>query len=261
MNGPYVTPILKSTDEAADIKTFIFRYPGKIEPGQFFMIWIPGVDEIPMSVSLIQGDMKGITFRKIGDATTALYNLEKGDNIGVRGPYGHGFRLRGKHLLFVGGGTGAAMLTPMVEHARKKKLEVKVIIGVKTKKELFFEQRLIRSGAIVLISTDDGTKGFKSFASDLAHDILKKEAIDSIYTCGPEPMMKAVFTHSKKIPFQASLERYMKCSLGICGQCCIGKGLRVCVDGPVFDRTTLKSVDDFGVYKRDAAGRKIFFFR
>jgi dihydroorotate dehydrogenase electron transfer subunit len=55
------------------------------------------------------------------------------------------------------------------------------------------------------------------------------------------------------------LERYVKCSLGICGQCCIGKGLRVCVDGPVFDRTTLKGVDDFGVYKRDAAGRKILF--
>ena len=259
MNSPYVTPILKSTDEAYDIKTFTFYYPGKIEPGQFFMIWIPGVDEIPMSVSLIQGDVKGITFRKIGAATTALYHLKKGDNIGVRGPYGCGFRLRGKHLLFVGGGTGAAMLAPMVEHARKKKLEATVIIGVKTKKELFFEQRLTRSDATVLVSTDDGTKGFKGFASDLANDILKKKTIDSIYTCGPEFMMKAVFAHSKKIPFQASLERYMKCSLGICGQCCIGKGLRVCVDGPVFDRATLRSVGDFGVYKRDAAGRKILF--
>jgi dihydroorotate dehydrogenase electron transfer subunit len=259
MNSPYVTPILKSTDEAKDIKTFTFRYPGKIKPGQFFMIWIPGVDEIPMSVSLIQDDVKGITFRKIGDATTALYGLEKGDSIGVRGPYGHGFRLRGKHLLFVGGGTGTAMLTPMVEYAREKKLDATVIIGVKTINELFFEKRLKQSGATVLISTDDGTKGFKGFASDLAHDILKNETIDSIYTCGPEPMMKAIFIHSKKIPFQASLERYMKCSLGICGQCCIGKGLRVCVDGPVFDRNILKSVEDFGVYKRDAAGRRILF--
>jgi dihydroorotate dehydrogenase electron transfer subunit len=259
MNSPYVTPIRKSTDEAYDIKTFTFRYPKKIEPGQFFMIWVPGVDEIPMSVSLIHGDVKGITFRKIGDATTALYHLKKGDNIGVRGPYGHGFSINGKHLLFVGGGTGIAMLAPIVEHARKKKLDATVIVGVKTKKELFFEQRLKRAGATVLVATNDGTKGSKGFASDLANDILKKKTIDSIYTCGPEPMMKAVFTHSKEIPFQASLERYMKCSLGICGQCCIGKGLRVCVDGPVFDRTTLKNVDDFGVYKRDASGKKILF--
>jgi dihydroorotate dehydrogenase electron transfer subunit len=259
MNSPFVTPILTSAVEANDIKTFTFRYPGTITPGQFFMIWIPGVDEIPMSVSLIDGDVKGITFRKIGNATTALYDLKKGDSIGVRGPYGHGFSLKGKHLLFVGGGTGTAMLAPMVEHARKKKLNTMVIIGVKTKKELFFEERLTRSGATVLVSTDDGTKGYKGFASDLANDILKKETVDSIYTCGPELMMKAIFTHSKKIPFQASLERYVKCSLGICGQCSIGRGLRVCVDGPVFDRTTLKNVDDFGVYKRDAAGRKILF--
>jgi dihydroorotate dehydrogenase electron transfer subunit len=259
MNSPCVTPILTSTVEAQDIKTFTFQYPGTITPGQFFMIWIPGVDEIPMSVSLIHENVKGITFRKIGDATTALYNLKKGDRIGVRGPYGRGFILTGKHLLFVGGGTGTAMLVPMVEYIRQKKLETTVIIGVKTKKELFFEQRLTRSGATVLVSTDDGTKGYKGFASDLANDILKKKNIDSIYTCGPEPMMKAIFINSNKIPFQASLERYMKCSLGICGQCCIGKGLRVCVDGPVFDRTTLKGVDDFGVYKRDAAGRKILF--
>jgi len=259
MNSPIVTPILKSTIEAQDIKTISFRFPGVIHPGQFFMIWIPGIDEIPMSVSLIQGEVKGITFRKIGDATTALYNLKKGDTIGVRGPCGHGFTLKGKHLLFVGGGTGAAMLAPIVEQAREKKLKSTVIIGVKTKKELFFENRLKKSGAMVLVSTDDGSKGYKGLASDLANDVLKKETIDSIYTCGPEPMMKTIFTLSKGIPFQASLERYMKCSIGICGQCCIGKGLRVCVDGPVFDRNTLKNVDDFGIYKRDAAGRKILF--
>jgi dihydroorotate dehydrogenase electron transfer subunit len=259
MNTPYVTPILKSTDEAQDIKTVTFQYPGKIEPGQFFMIWIPGVDEIPMSVSLIQDKVKGITFRRIGEATSALYNLKKGDAIGVRGPYGHGFELRGRNLLFVGGGTGIAMLAPMVERARKKKRHVTVILGVKTNKELLFEQRLKRTGAAVFVSTDDGTKGFEGFASDFARDLLREEPFDSLYTCGPEPMMKAVFIHSNKIPFQASLERFMKCSLGLCGQCCIGKGLRVCVDGPVFDRTTLNHVDDFGVFKRDAAGRKIFF--
>jgi len=259
MNIPTITTILTSTTEARDIKTITFRYPGPVLPGQFFMIWIPGVDEIPMSVSEITKDVKAITFRKIGDATHALYHLSPGIKIGVRGPYGNGFKLTGKHLLFVGGGTGIAMLAPAVEQARKRKLKSTVIIGVKTKNEIFFEDRLRRCGATVLVSTDDGSKGYKGFASDLAKDILKKEKIDAVFTCGPEPMMKTLLSCCRTIPFQASLERYMKCSIGICGQCCIGKGLRVCLDGPIFDGKKLKKVEDFGVYRRDAAGRKIPF--
>ena len=259
MNIPTITTILASTTEARDIKTITVRYPKAVIPGQFFMIWIPGVDEIPMSVSEITKDVKAITFRKIGDATHALYHLSPGIKIGVRGPYGNGFKLTGKHLLFVGGGTGIAMLAPAVEQARKRKLKSTVIIGVKTKNELFFEDRLRSCGATVLASTDDGSKGYKGFASDLSKNILKKEKIDAVFTCGPEPMMKTILSCCKTIPFQASLERYMKCSIGICGQCCIGKGLRVCLDGPIFDGKTLTKVEDFGVYKRDAAGRKIPF--
>jgi dihydroorotate dehydrogenase electron transfer subunit len=259
MNIPTITTILTSTTEATDIKTITFRYPKAVIPGQFFMIWIPGVDEIPMSVSEITKDVKGITFRKIGDATHALYHLSPGSKIGVRGPYGNGFKLTGKHLLFIGGGTGVAVLAPAVEQARKRKLKSTVIIGVKTKNELFFENRLRRCGATVLVSTDDGSKGYKGFASDLAKDVLKKEKIDAVFTCGPEPMMKTLLSPCRTISFQASLDRYMKCSIGICGQCCIGKGLRVCLDGPIFDGKTLKKVEDFGVFRRDAAGRKIPF--
>jgi dihydroorotate dehydrogenase electron transfer subunit len=259
MNIPTITTILTSTTEATDIKTITFRYPKAVIPGQFFMIWIPGVDEIPMSVSEITKDVKGITFRKIGDATHALYHLSPGSKIGVRGPYGNGFKLTGKHLLFIGGGTGVAMLAPAVEQARKRKLKSTVIIGVKTKNELFFENRLRRCGATVLVSTNDGSKGYKGFASDLAKDVLKKEKIDAVFTCGPEPMMKTLLSSCRTISFQASLDRYMKCSIGICGQCCIGKGLRVCLDGPIFDGKTLKKVEDFGVFRRDAAGRKIPF--
>lgn len=259
MNIPTITKILTTSVEAKDIKTITFRFPKTVTPGQFFMIWIPGVDEIPMSVSRIHKDVKGITFRKIGEATHALYQLKPGNKIGVRGPYGNGFSLTGNHLLFVGGGTGVAMLAPAIEQARNKKLKSTVIIGFKTKKELFFEDRLRRCGATVLVSTDDGSKGYKGYASILAKDILKKEKIDAIFTCGPEPMMKTLLSFCKTIPFQASLERYMKCSIGICGQCCVGKGLRVCLDGPIFDGKTLTKVEDFGVYKRDAAGRKILF--
>lgn len=257
MNIPTISRITKSIKENDEVKTFYFNFPGSVTPGQFYMIWIPGVDEIPMSVSYIQDDIKGITFRKIGDATNALFQLKKGDTIGIRGPYGNGFTPKGKHLLFVGGGTGVAMLAPAVEQARKKHSNTTMIIGMKTKKELFFKQRLKKIGAKVLVSTDDGSLGFKGFASELARDLLKKEPFDAVYTCGPELMMKSLLNYCKKIPFQASLERYMKCSIGLCGQCCIGDGLRVCVDGPIFNGKTLQTIEDFGTFQRDASGKKI----
>ena len=259
MNVPKITKIIENKREARNIITITFCYPGEIVPGQFFMIWIPDVDEIPMSVSYINGDIKAITFRKVGDATSALYKLKPGDKIGIRGPYGNGFKMHGKHILFVGGGTGVAMLAPAVEEAVKNRISSTVVIGAKNKSELFFEKRLKKCGARVVISTDDGSAGCKGFASDVAKRILKKEKINTVLTCGPEVMMKILLDCCKNIPFQASLERYMKCSIGICGQCCIGKGLRVCIDGPVFDGKTLKKVEDFGVFRRDSAGRKIQF--
>jgi len=257
MNYPKVTKIIKTIEENPDVKTLFFKYPQKIKPGQFFMIWIPNVDEIPMSVSYIQDDIKGITFKRVGDATKKLFKLKKDDKIGIRGPYGKNFKITGKNILFVGGGTGIATLGPIVEEATKKGIKSTIIIGAKNKKEIFFEKRFKKYGAKVYISTDDGSKGYKGLATDLAEELLNENKYSSILTCGPEKMMKKLLELSKKIPFQASLERYMKCGFGICGQCCIGEGIRVCEDGPIFDGKTLKKIKDFGVYKRDSAGRKI----
>lgn len=257
MNVPHITSILKGTTEARDVKTFTFNHPGDIIPGQFFMIWVPGVDEIPMGISYFNEDVKAITFRKVGDATTALYRLKDGDRFGVRGPYGKGFNIEGKHILFVGGGTGIAMIAPAVEQALKKKISSTVILGVKTKNDLFFEDRLRKCGANVYVSTDDGSAGYKGLASDLAKELMEKHQFTSVLTCGPEIMMKKLLNQCKNVQFQASLERYMKCGIGLCGQCCIDKGLRVCVEGPVFDGKTLQQVEDFGIYHRDAAGRRV----
>ena len=257
MNYPKTTNIIETRKETKDVKTFIFRYLGEMKPGQFFMIWIPDVDEIPMSVSYIDKDVKGITFKRIGEATNALFDLREGDKIGVRGPYGNSFKISGKRILFVGGGTGIGMLAPAVEEAAGKHIPSAIVLGVKNKSELFFEDKLKNCGAEVYISTDDGSKGYKGLASAFAEGLLNNEKFTSVLTCGPEIMMKRLLDICKNIPFQASLERYMKCGLGLCGQCCIGEGLRVCVEGAVFDGETLKNVEDFGVFKRDTAGRKI----
>ena len=259
MNSPQITEIIEVKTENEDIKTFMFEYPKEINPGQFFMIWVPGVDEIPMSVSHINKGIRGITFRKVGEATNALFNLDVGAKIGIRGPYGNGFKINGEKILFVGGGTGVAMLAPAVEEAVAKNVLSTAIIGVKNSKEIFFEDRLRKCGAKTYIATDDGSKGYNGFASDLAEELLYKEKFTSVLTCGPEIMMKKLFDICGTTPFQASLERYMKCGIGLCSQCCIGNGLRVCVEGPVFDEDALKNIEEFGICKRNAAGRKIRF--
>jgi len=259
MNYPKITKIIKIKDETINVKTIMFEYSGIIKPGQFFMLWIPGVDEIPMSVSYIEKDVKGITFKKVGDATKALFELNEGDKIGVRGPYGNGFKIEGKNILLVAGGTGIAMIAPVAEEILNKKISTTVILAAKNKNEIFFENRLKKSGLELFITTDDGSKGFKGLATDLADDLIKKNKFDSVITCGPELMMKKLYKICSNISFQASLERYMKCGIGLCGQCCVGKGLRVCKEGPVFDEKMLKNIDDFGIFKRNAAGIKIKF--
>ena len=85
MNYPHISKIVDTKKETKDIKTNLFEHPENINPGQFFMIWVPGVDEIPMSVSYIDKETKGITFRDVGKATHALFGLKKGDKVTTTG--------------------------------------------------------------------------------------------------------------------------------------------------------------------------------
>jgi len=257
MNYPKIVKIEDLKKENNDVKTLAFSYKKLTKPGQYFMIWIPNVDEIPMSVSSINKDKKSITFKRVGEATKKLFDLKIGDKIGVRGPFGHGFDLFGNNILFVSGGTGASSMIPAVEEANNKNKKSTVLLGFKNKNEIYFQGKLTKLNIKAYISTDDGSYGYKGFVTSLAEEMISKEKYDQIITCGPEKMMRKMLEISKKIPFQASLERYMKCSMGICGQCTIGNGLRVCKEGPVFTGEILKKIKDFGIYKRDASGKKI----
>ena len=119
--------------------------------------------------------------------------------------------------------------------------------------------RFKKSNIELLISTDDGSEGFKGLVSDLTEKIFEKNKFDSVLTCGPELMMKKLYDICNNSNFQASLERFMKCGVGICSQCCVGDGLRLCIEGPVMDGEILKNIEDFGLFKRDSSGRRILF--
>jgi len=250
--------ILKVVKESATAKSLYFIFPGEAKPGQFVMVWLPGVDEVPMSLSYLSPNVKGICVEKVGKATSALQKLKEGGELGVRGPYGHGYDCAGgKRMLVVSGGSGAASLAPAVECAIAKGYKATVVIGAKTASKLIFEERMRRSGAKVVVATDDGTRGTKGFATDVAAKLLGAHKFDFIITCGPEAMMAKVAKLANKhgLEVQASLERYMKCGVGLCGSCAFGR-YRVCADGPVFSGKQLAAVKDFGASKLAPDGRR-----
>jgi dihydroorotate dehydrogenase electron transfer subunit len=135
---------------------------------------------------------------------------------------------------------------------------VRCAIGARTAEELLFEERLAKAGADVKVATDDGSRGHKGFVTQLAEAMVGERMPDLIIACGPEPMLNAVvgMATKYKIECQCSLERYMKCGIGLCGSCQCGK-YTVCGDGPVFTAQQLAQTEDFGKWKRDASGRRI----
>jgi dihydroorotate dehydrogenase electron transfer subunit len=243
--------------ETPNMRTIRFAETLDAIPGQFVMVWIPGIDEFPMSVSY-SGPHFGITYQILGVGTKALAAMGIGEKVGIRGPYGRGFSLKGKKVLFVAGGAGMAPIAPLLDDAKKRRIAVDVVLGARTKEELLFEKRSKRAGAVVHISTDDGTKGFKGFATELAASMLAEERYDGLYACGPEKMAAKLLDLAVKsrLPMEASLERFMKCGIGICDSCALD-GRHVCKDGPVFSKKELISFSDFGKTKLDPAGRKV----
>ncbi len=206
-----VVTITQVINETKNIKTIRFNWSSKPGPGQFAMVWIPGVDEVPMSMSY-SGDEAGITVEAIGEATKALHALKPRDKLGIRGPFGNGFRLDGKDILAVGGGSGTAALALALEAAIASGSQVRIAIGARSSDCLLFCSRFKAMGAEVRVSTDDGTEGHRGFATEVAKEMITRRRPDLMIACGPEPMMAAMLKTAvhEKIPFQCSLERYMK---------------------------------------------------
>jgi len=256
MGKMQVVPLLEVVRESHHTNTYRFRADFGGAAGQFVMVWIPGRDELPMALSYL-GPVKGITVHAYGDATRALAEFRPGDRVGVRGPYGNTFKLEGEKVLAVAGGTGMASVIAAIEAFAQQGAEVTTAVGARTAEELLFVDRASASGE-VHVSTDDGSRGFHGFVPSLAERLLDKHRFDQILTCGPEKMMKltADLATKRGIKVQASLERYMKCGIGICDACAFDDRL-VCVDGPVFGGPQLSASGDFGRYRRTKDGRRV----
>jgi dihydroorotate dehydrogenase electron transfer subunit len=257
------TQIVQVRTESPSVKTFVFtdRLCSKAKPGQFLMLWIPGVDEIPLSIMDVSNGLVSVSVKVVGDATRHLHAMEAGATIGIRGPFGNSFtESRGKVLL-IGGGTGTAPLLFLAKQLVAKTERLSFVEGAKTKSELLFVTEIgdFCQEKNIITTTEDGTAGLQCLVTQPLSKLLEKERFDMIYTCGPEVMVKKIFemTERHKLPLEASLERLMRCGIGLCGSCMIGK-YRVCRDGPVFTAAQLREIKgELGVSKVGFDGSRI----
>ncbi len=262
-NQMRTSQIVRIRTESPTVKTFTItdKLCAKAKPGQFLMLWIPGVDEIPLSVLDAGDNLVSVSVKVVGDATRHLHALEAGATVGVRGPFGNSFTESRGRVLLVSGGTGTAPLLFLAKQLATKTERLSFVEGAKTKDELLFvhELRGICNEKSLITTTEDGTAGLQCLVTQPLANLLYKEKFDMIYTCGPEIMVKKIFemTEKHKLPIEASLERLMRCGIGLCGSCVIGK-YRVCRDGPVFNAAQLREVqEELGVSKLGFDGSRI----
>ncbi len=232
---PRAARIVHIEDENDRVKTFTLdlALPGA-QPGQFAMVWLPGVNERPLS--LLDGSPVRVTVARVGEFTTALHNLHVGDRLWVRGPFGNGFSLAGRHLLLVGGGYGVAPLHFLARAALAKHCQVSVVVGARTAADLLFLDRFADLGVTVVATTDDGSAGRAGQVTAGVRHLVgaAAEPFNQLYACGPNAMLLALahLATGLDLPAQLSWENRMRCAIGICGTC-ERDGWLVCREGPV----------------------------
>lgn len=228
-------------------------------PGQFNMLTAFGVGEVPISIS---GDPARPlplvhTIRAVGAVTKAICGLRKGDQLGVRGPFGTSWPLQeaqGHDLMIVAGGLGLAPLRPAIYHVLSNRAaygSVEIVYGARTPADMLYSQELMRwRGRFdlrVRVTVDQATPDWRSNVG-VVTAIIPRTRFDppntTVLVCGPGIMMRFVVQEFLKRGVREeniflSLERTMKCGIGFCGHCQLGP-VFICKDGPVFSYARIK---------------------
>ncbi|MCC6346131.1 MAG: FAD/NAD(P)-binding protein [Nitrospirales bacterium] len=233
------------------------------DPGQFVMVSLFGVGEVPISVSsspATRGSFE-LCVRAVGKVTEALHTLEAGDEIGIRGPYGKGFPIRileGNDLLIVAGGLGIAPLRSLIKHVlfnRRMFGKVHILLGCKSPQDMLFSDELdqwerrmdVHYECTVDRAAPDWAGNVGVITTLIPGVDIEPERTFAVVV-GPPIMYRFVIKEllAKNIPERQillSFERHMKCGMGKCGRCQI-QGLYVCQDGPVFSFADIRNVSE-----------------
>ncbi len=246
-------------NETEDVKTFrVVGHDGKKvflhKPGQCAMLSVPGVSEAMISITSSPTNEEYMEFsvKRCGVLSTWLHEMEVGQNITVRGPYGNAFpvdtALKGKDLLFIAGGIGLAPLRSVINYVRDKREnygKVQIIYGSRSKDDLVAYREIVDKwmkddGVEVCLTIDNAQEGWDGHVGFVPNYVkeLNPDLNKTVLMCGPPVMIKFTLEALKELGFKdtqvyTTMELRMKCAVGKCGRCNIGDKY-VCKDGPVF---------------------------
>ena len=265
--NPYIPKfarIVKVKKETSDVKTFRFKLNDGSTltsvPGQVIMVSVFGFGEATFGI--IQTERENeyeFTVKRVGNVTQKLFRMKKGDVIGIRGPFGNGYpvrKMKGKNIVIVGGGIGIPPLKSLVLYLLERRNlygDIEVYYGARTPEDVVYKNDLKewkKRGIKVEVTVDKGNekwRGNVGVVTTLLENMkVGKNTVACI--CGPPIMlkfvsMKLVENGMKEDQIYVSMERLMKCGIGLCGHCNIGKAY-VCKDGPVFTLKELKKLTE-----------------
>ncbi len=205
-------------------------------PGQFVNILLDGLFlRRPISVCNVEGDCLTIIYKVVGKGTEQMSAMKQG-KLDVLTGLGNGYDLQksGNSPVLLGGGVGVPPMYLLARRLIEQGKTPRVILGFNTKDEVFYEDAFKALGAIVTVTTVDGSYGLKGFVTDA----LNQQDYSYFYCCGPEPMLKAVYKASKTSG-QMSFEKRMGCGFGACMGCScktLTGNKRICKEGPVMEK-------------------------
>lgn len=252
---PFVVKEAEQVTE--DLKLLRFHQNVNAGAGQYIFLKVDNKHAKPFSVANDENGLE-ILVRKVGDTTSKIFDLKKNSVVRIKGPFGKAHEFDWKApVMYVGAGCGIGP----IHHAAKHHLGEKIfVLGAKTAAELTYLESFGKMGDVYL-STDDGSIGYHGNVAELLSKVLEEKNSNQLhfFNCGPEIAMKFIDEverayENPSYPKRFHLvERYTSCNTGICGKCSTPKGLRSCVDGPVFSSFRFTP----GQYTRDKTGKKV----
>lgn len=267
-NNPLLPQICRITDireETPDVKTFAIQSaagqkPFDILPGQLGMLSLLGVGEAMFSITAEEKDSLEFAIKKTGLLTDALHELNIGDKVGLRGPYGNYFpveEVKGKRLLFISGGIGLAPVRSFIRYAFAKRADyghIDILYGARSYDDLVFKDDLFENwpkqpDTKLYITVDRPSpkwQGNVGFVPPYLEGCAFSPADCVAIVCGPPIMIEMSIKSLAKMGFAdeqivTTLEMRMQCGIGKCGRCNIGSKY-VCLDGPVFTQAELRQL-------------------
>ena len=246
MNNLVIATVKEHRSLAPDVRWLVLHSSDlaqQAQPGQFVHIRVGSAYDplLRRPFSICQADPERgtitLVYRIVGRGTVLLSQTKAGDHIDCMGPLGRGFSLECEHPLLIGGGMGIAPLFYLAQRLCPR--HVSIVLGGRSKEELYWQDLFTSLCDNIHITTDDGSLGRQGVTVDLLPELLATGNYDQIYACGPQPMLAGVVKAAQtyRVPCEVSLEEHMACGIGACLVCTcetVNGRKKVCNDGPVF---------------------------